>query len=118
MIGKVYYPLVSRPYYAVRQKSTGWFLPQILHKYGYTSTEPVPMATSLPRLHKSPDIAKRALLAWLKGHAHVKTTRSHEDPSLEPAGSICYVPVMGRKAEDMEIVEMLLGIIGVVPDDI
>ena len=94
-----------REFYIIRHKPSGGFLPEV-HK-GYTFSEP--RTTGVPRLFISAAAGKRALTWWLKGTLHVTKTGGlwgfgepeydetwHEDPMPD------------RKAEDMEVIPVLL----------
>ena len=52
-------------FYAIRQISTGWFLPQTRCGRGYTQTSPE--RDCIPRLHHSLAGARQALSWWLDG---------------------------------------------------
>ena len=52
-------------YYAIRQMSTGYFMPQSKRRKGFTWDEPV--KDCVPRLFKRVCDAKRALNCWLDG---------------------------------------------------
>jgi hypothetical protein len=82
------------PFYAIRHKPTGHFLPQPPHMgRGFTHTEPTDKHP--PRLHSSLNSAKQALGWWLEG----KANNYGDDADLR------IKPVPSRKPKDMEIVE-------------
>lgn len=58
-------------YYAIRQKSTGFYLPADRYRRrvggGYTHDEPQPISLCAPRLFRQSGSARRALTWWLKG---------------------------------------------------
>lgn len=83
--------------YAIRQKSTGYYLPEIKHKKGYTWTQP--SKDGIPRLFKSENAAKSALKWWLEGTlGWMNVAGRWEDIEL------VLTPMEDRKEEDMEIV--------------
>jgi len=95
--------------YAIRQISTGWFMPatapQRHRQRGYTRDEPTERC--VPRLFLQRKYAKLALRAWLKG-AWIETHAPGDyHGQLEPTG-MEIVPVEGRKSEDMEIVQLII----------
>lgn len=94
--------------YAIRQRSTGFFMPatapQRHRQRGYTRDEPT--EGCVPRLFLRKQYAELALRAWLKGEWR-ETYAAGDWHGMEPAG-MEIVPVEGRKAEDMEIVELMI----------
>jgi len=101
--------------YAIRQKSTGNFLPQAhkARKGGFTHDEPVLASDKLPRLFSLPRHAKQAMNWWLAGVTsayHYQTGSPWDIPDWEEG--IKTVPVQERKADDMEIVTVRLTVIG------
>lgn len=99
--------------YAIKHKPSGGFLPELSgQRAGYTYTEPVKPNESYghPRLFETRGAARRALAWWLKGvtTVNVSITPStafgpedyDEDWHTEEKPD--------RKAEDMEIVPVLL----------
>jgi hypothetical protein len=96
-------------FYAIRQKSTGMFLPRIGSNRSNSYREPtndLPPWLALKR-----GTANMMLTVWLKGHARQAwsagsdTWLGREDP--EPRG-VDYKPVPGRVREDFEVVEVSL----------
>lgn len=92
-------------FWIIRHKPTGGFLPEIQgQRGGYTSTEP--QLIGVPRLFTTKAGASRALTWWLKGSTRVWrgqdsfTGEYEEDWSTEVEEH--------RKAEDMEIIPVLL----------
>jgi hypothetical protein len=98
--------------YAIRQKSTGNFLPQAHdgRGKGFTRDEPVPASEHLPRLFALKQSARAALRWWLQGI----TSRCYSGGSLEdePYEDTKTVLVPTRRAEDMEIVVVRLTVFG------
>lgn len=95
--------------YFIRQKSTGYYLPEPNGRAGRggSHTEPNP-DSSLARIFRSERSAKIALNAWLKGKyvADRWCSDGHPGNDWEPNyyEDIRIVPVPQRKREDMEIV--------------
>jgi len=89
--------------YAIRQKSTGHFLPQARYarRGGFTHDEPVPATERPPRLFSLARHAKCALTNWLPGSTEVITTYSYDG---EPDFDFKTTPKPDRKIEDMEVV--------------
>jgi hypothetical protein len=88
--------------FAIRQKSTGYFLPiRWKSSRGYTHDEPEP---SFPRLLPSLLSAKRALAAWLRGEWSEDTYIGDwgAEESYGPSPS----PKPERDRNDMEIVRL------------
>ena len=88
--------------YAIRQKSTGYYLPA--HVRGKAFSFDVPKA-GLPRLFATHKSAALALNAWLKGEwkPHVSSNGPDYDSYdvwYEPK------PVAGRDPTDMEVVQV------------
>lgn len=64
-------------YYAIRQKSTGSFMPEYgsrKSRGGYTRDEPHPISEFPPRLFKTRRSANIALSWWLKGELKYRIT--------------------------------------------
>lgn len=94
-----------RKLYAIRQKSTGFFLPEIHKGYTYSEPEDAQLAYSVPRLFVTEGGAKRALAWWLKGVTSVYRGKDYwgeydETWNLKVEEH--------RKAEDMEVVPVVL----------
>lgn len=99
-------------FFAIRKRGTQKFLPVLPANYraGYTWTEPTDELP--PRLYKSATGAKIGLRMWLSGGMKKDwgTTSGFSfgmDPP-EPSESIEIVKKPERKAEDMEIVPVVL----------
>jgi hypothetical protein len=87
------------PFYAIRHKPTGHFLPQPPHMgRGFTHTEPTNKHP--PRLHSSLNSAKQALGWWLDGKATEHRVYAATDDS-----DFRVTKVPARKPEDMEIIQ-------------
>lgn len=87
--------------YAIRQKSTGFYLPSSKYKKGYTNDVPEPKEVKIPRLFSSHKNAHLALYNWLRGVQVV--TYNWEG---EFNGCKVKEPKIPRRPEDMEIVEI------------
>jgi hypothetical protein len=86
-------------YYAIRRIGTSNYLYQQGSKSS-TGTSPASFDEQtplVPRLFRKRRTAQQALTAWLKGRYY-----------LNGDGDIDWYPVKSRKAEDMEIVPVLL----------
>lgn len=90
--------------FAIRQKSTGFFMPQFGKNQSKGGTWLEPAANCVPRLFRRRQDAKGALGHWLKGRLERKFSfhpeTLYEDLSLE------YRKVEERNPDDMEIVEV------------
>ena len=82
--------------YAIRQKSTGFFIP-VTHRLSRTGASSQPKEDCIPRLFKRKSDARYALNMWLMGQWY-----SHKDGGLE------YNKDSSRKPEDMEIIQVTL----------
>jgi hypothetical protein len=106
-------------FYAIRQKSTGYFLPHHFRELTgpYTKDEPLP--TCMPRPFKTAVAARLALTAWLKGRWG-QTIESVYDSCYDPPEEV-YMPSppdrrdFNRNPADMEVVEIRLGSIRPIP---
>lgn len=99
-------------YYAIRQKSTGYFLPGYGSRKGrggYTHDEPVPAVKAPPRLFMKRHLAESALKWWLEGAwTEVTCERGAPDnPYLDVERKARKIPT--RSADDMEIVGLFVG---------
>lgn len=95
--------------WAIRQKSTGYYLPDRKNKRGYSFDEPT--KDCFPRLFKSKLSAIHALSAWLRGHWKVEWHQRGGfsfDDAPEDVQVLETETVEGRNADDMEIVEFAL----------
>lgn len=98
-------------YWAVRQISTGYFLPEIGGR-GYTFTKPLPAHACVPRLHFHAGSARRAMHAYCKGpHVRVHATGSYHD-GIEPEDYVDINTKKARDKNDFEVVAVHLGVIG------
>jgi hypothetical protein len=97
--------MTTREFYIIRHKPSGGFLPQLEGvRGGYTHTEP--QTYGVPRLFLDAAGAKRALTWWLKGTTSV--WRRHDSFTLEYEEDWSTEEEEHRKAEDMEVVPVLL----------
>lgn len=92
-------------YYAIREKSTGFFLPQKIKGSCRGYTFEVPKAKCVPRLFMSRLGACAALRAWVQGEWYRKFSTSWEGETDE---GIEVKPVLNRRVEDMEVIEINL----------
>lgn len=95
--------------WAIRQKSTRYFLPARKNGRGFSFDEPT--KDCFPRLFKSELSASRALSAWLRGHWKVEWHQrggfGWDDPP-EDVQALEQEKVEGRDPHDMEIVQFIL----------
>lgn len=99
----------ERTLYAVRQKSTGFY---IMDEDPMHRTMSLPSANKalIPRLFSTEQSAKRSLTAWVKGHAYQDTDTERN----EWTGQLYTVPIgvlyedVGRNKDDMEVVSVRL----------
>jgi hypothetical protein len=90
--------------WAIRQKSTGYFMPASSKKRGYSRDEPTP--DCVPRLFLKYTAARAALRMWLMG---TWSTEFHADAFGEAERYyVDATPVEGRNADDMEVVKLLI----------
>lgn len=96
--------------WAIRQKSTGYFLPMRWKRAcGYSYDEPTEGA--FPRLFPSEKSANSALSAWLRGTWSEPKEYDHDEWShTEYVRIFSPVSVEGRSKDDMEVVAMELSI--------
>lgn len=87
-------------FWVIRQKSTGYYLPAV--RGCYTRYEPMASHQMPPRLHVKRSAANLALKAWLGGEQ-----RAAYDFEGSWEGMRIF-PIVGRSADDMEIVELHL----------
>ena len=94
-------------YFAIRQKSTGHFLPQArkARRGGFTHDTPVSQADQPPRLFKQKQHADSALRWWLKGET-VETWSDATPDGADP--ELITTPKADRIAADMEVVPATL----------
>lgn len=91
-------------FYAIRQKSTGSFLPQRKSRKGFTHTEP--SSGDIPRLFKRPSDAQNALNYWLAGKMQWQKV---EDTWMGPGEwSVETFPQPRRDKADMEVVQVCM----------
>lgn len=100
----------STKYFAVRQKSTGKYLPEVETRGGYTHTEPQPFKLVPPRLHMHAGSARRAKDAYCRG-VHVRRSEnvaSYESFDPEYVESIDIKDGTARDPNDFEVVDVYL----------
>lgn len=85
--------------FAIRQKSTGWWMPPFPGRAGGTHVEP--KADAIPRIFRREQDAKAALDWWLEGKV---TTRYYADGCFD--GDLVFRKQAHRNAVDMEIVRV------------
>jgi len=95
-------------FWIIRRKDNGAFLPEIQGmRAGYTSTEP--QESGVPRLFTTKAGAARALTWWLKGSTRVWRGQSTNPDSWGEYEEDWSTEVEEhRKAEDMEVIPVLL----------
>lgn len=86
--------------FAIRQKSTGYWMPNYPGRAGGTWMEP--KAAAIPRLFHRKQDAQNALDWWLRGEARWEKTSS--GPDFDEGWDLMSHKVPGRSADDMEIV--------------
>ena len=89
-------------FYAIREKSTGFFMPQLRKRKGYTGTEPQKMGDTVPRLFTTRTGASNSLRWWLDG-IHIVHYSEDGDEDWDTRQ-----PDTPRLKDNMEIVEMEL----------
>lgn len=93
-------------YYAIRQMSTGYFMPQSKRRKGFTWDEPV--KDCIPRLFKRACDARNALNHWLDGKSELTYTVSNwtgpGEYSLTTKGNRYHL------RDDMEVVRVAVEI--------
>jgi hypothetical protein len=92
--------------WAIRQKSTGAYLPARKNGRGYSFDEP---GFGFPRLFKSERSARNALTAWLQGEWKLEWHTKYDDAwGPDDYQTLVQNKVETRDASDMEIVKFLL----------
>lgn len=86
-------------FFAIRHKPSGGYLPQ-QNSYGFTRTEP--SCSEPPRLFSKIGPCKQALDRWVQGEWY------EGSPNEEGEVKVKILPKPGRRAADMEIVEVAL----------
>ena len=99
--------------WAIRHKPTNHYLPSPKGHSGRGGSfvDPVDPNVTSPRLFITQLAAKRALIAWLRGKhegAYDFEYSDYDNKSYQVCVGYVVVPVPSRKAEDMEIVEIVL----------
>lgn len=98
--------MISFICYAIREKSTGYFLPMRWNKSsGFSHDEPEP---GFPRLFPSKESAKAALSSWRRGKWRQEVDTYYGDFGPEYDVYLDVSPVPERLDKDMEIVEMTI----------
>ena len=92
--------------FAIRQKSTGLFLPGPSGRTGGSWVEPT--ADAPPRIFKNHHSAACAIRAWLMGHFKTVVTHRMDMWGADEDVELDVIPVEGRAADDMEVVELKL----------
>ena len=93
--------------YAIRQKSTGFYLPSIKRSNGFTST--IPIKAGIPRLFISKRGATNAMRWWLQGEW--TAYRSMSDLNGDSDYGIKVTFLSNRNSDDMEVVELVLSLV-------
>ena len=101
-----------KPVWAIRQKSSGFFLPAAKGKGGNGGSyvEPVDPDKEPPRLFMSKKAAHCALVQWLKGHHKASWAYDSDDygHGYSYVEDIKIIPQPNRNLADMEVVEIEL----------
>ena len=103
-----------KPLYAIRQISTGFFLPNPKgrNSSGGSFTEPTDPDVEPPRLFKNKKAAATCLTQWAKGEHHAQWDYADIDGfgggGERYVDSITIKPVAKRNIHDMEVVEVEL----------
>lgn len=96
-------------YFAIRHKPSGGFLPTFGSRKGRGGfTHDEPSTVTPPRLFSRRQAASAALTHWLKGKLTVSQYQGYDGDYDE---SWNYKPILSRKAEDMEIVEVTIRVL-------
>ena len=94
-----------REFYAIRHKPSDGFLPEVSGtRGGYTHT--IPSTFLPPRLFVNAAAGKRALTWWLKGITSVVRYNDSWSGEYDETWQLEKMPE--RKAEDMEVIPVLL----------
>lgn len=99
-------PHIELSAWAIRQKSTGYFLPARKNGRGFSFDEPT--KDCFPRLFPSKMSAIRALTAWLQGHWKREYHTREVGGWPEDIEYLTTEKVDNRDPSDMEIVEFVL----------
>lgn len=100
-------------YWAVRQISTGFFLPEIGRR-GYTYTIPMPLDKCVPRLHYHAGSARRAKDAYCRGPHMRKYSAGSYD--MEPEDYVDIDTKKARNKNDFEVVSVYFNVLGAETD--
>lgn len=103
------YQVSDKPFisaWAIRQKSTGAFLPARKNGRGYSFDKPI--KGCFPRLFKSKKAANLALYAWLQGQWKKEYHTREVGGWPEDIEYLIAEKIEGRDASDMEIVKFRL----------
>lgn len=96
-------------WFAIKQKSSGFFIPQFPKNTSKGGTWLEPTDKKPPRLFRRKQDAKAALDHWLKGRlAHYRRMPAGPDFIDEGDYDEEYIPQAHRRAEDMVIVEVTI----------
>jgi hypothetical protein len=97
-------------WFAIKQKSTGFFIPQFGKNQSKGGTWLEPTDKQPPRLFRRRQDAKSALDHWLKGRLR-RVYHVPEGPNFIDEGDYSdeYIPQAHRFPEDMAIVEVTIG---------
>lgn len=95
-----------RNVFAVRQKSTGRYLPAPTGRSGGSYAEPTALLP--PRIFKNHHSAACYMRAWLQGHFKMVSFPSSHESFYHDDVELQVTPVEGRSADDMEVVELQL----------
>lgn len=93
--------------WAIRQKSTGLYLPNTVRWRGSTHTEPGDPAENI-RLFNTESGAAASLRWWLKGRTVKVWTVGYYAGSFDEVDDLDTTPAPERNADDMEVVPVVL----------
>lgn len=99
--------------FAIRQKSTGFYLPNVKGRKGGTYV--TPKADCIPRLFKQERSAKVCLNWWLRGEVQAELETDEWSREQYSSGPGDVKPVPSRIPEDMEVVKMCLAEVTFLP---
>lgn len=112
---KVYTMTARHEFYAIREKTTGYFLPQSNRttSKGFTNSEPCDTSELPPRLFTKEAAAKCALTWWLRGVFKQAKGAEYDEPGGKAYGynkgpTKRPIPGTGRDPDLMEVVRITL----------
>lgn len=91
--------------FAIRQISTGYFMPAHFGTRSHRYSSDVPTPNCIPRIFPSRASARVALSDWLRGEWKLEVSRYGWDDCEQ---DLVVVPVEGRNEDDMQVVALLI----------